>query len=37
VWLSFQTKRCEYTKNTSEKRFTAGNNADYFAVKGICL
>ena len=37
VWLSFQIKRCEYTKNTSEKRFTAVNSADYFAVKGICL
>ena len=37
VWLSFQIKRCEYIKNTSEKRFTAGNSADYFAVKGICL
>ena len=24
-------------KNTSEKRFTGGNSADYFAVKGICL
>ena len=30
-------KRCEYAKNTSEKRFTGGNSADYFAVKGICL
>ena len=30
-------KTLQYTKNTSEKRFTAGNNADYFAVKGICL
>lgn len=24
-------------KNTFEKRFTGGNSADYFAVKGICL
>ena len=30
-------KCCEYAKNTSEKRFTGGNSADYFAVKGICL
>ena len=37
VRFSFRTKRCEYTKNTSEKRFTGGNSADYFAVKGICL
>ena len=37
VRLSFLDKRCEYAKNTSEKRFTGGNSADYFAVKGICL
>ena len=37
VRFLFRTKRCEYTKNTSEKRFTDGNSADYFAVKGICL
>lgn len=24
-------------KNTSEKRFTGENSADYFVVKGICL
>ena len=37
VRLSFLDKRCEYAKNTSEKRFTGGNSADYFAVKGIGL
>ena len=37
VRLSFLDKRCEYAKNTSEKRFTGGNSVDYFAMKGICL
>lgn len=36
VRLSFWTNVASM-QNTSEKRFTGGNSADYFAVKGICL
>ena len=37
VRRSFWTNVASMQKNTSEKRFTGGNSADYFAVKGICL
>ena len=31
------SKTLRVYKNISEKRFTTGNNVDYFAMKGICL
>lgn len=37
VRRSFWTNVASMQKTLSKKRFTGGNSADYFAVKGICL
>ena len=37
VRRSFWTNVASMQKTLPKKRFTGGNSADYFAVKGICL